>query len=684
MKKTWFALATSFSKISIHTPRLKLRMAEPSNSTDKKEISPRESDIQHHDGARRGTLASINLNKNFDAKVANPLSGIPYETLMRDVEDFATEKELTDLIPILKKGALVAQAPSKFEELEILDDADRAALAKEKGHKWSHPLALYFTIIVCSIGAAVQGWDQTGSNGANLSFPREFGIGEGDNEGHPHRWRDNLIVGVVNAGPYIGSAFMGCWLSDPCNYYCGRRGTIFISAIFCLLTPIGGALCQNWEQLFITRLLMGIGMGLKGSTVPIFAAENSPAQIRGALVMSWQMWTAFGIFLGFCANLAVYRVGAIAWRLQIGSAFIPAVPLTIGIYFCPESPRWYIKKNRYRKAYNSLLRLRFTPLQSARDLYYIHAQLQVESDIIGKSNYFTRFAELFTIPRIRRGTLASFIVMIAQQMCGINIIAFYSSSIFRQAGASERDSLIASFGFGLVNFVFAWPAIWTIDTFGRRSLLLFTFPQMAWTLLAAGFCFYIPEDSTAHLALIALFIYIFAAFYSPGEGPVPFTYSAEVFALSHREVGMGWAVATCLFWAAVLGISFPLILNAFTPTGAFGFYAGLNVVAFVMIFFWVPETKQRTLEELDYIFGVPTKKFVSYQLRKALPWWWKKWVLWQRNARLEPLYHFDHGVEGVGSESDETVCSQDAGGSEKGHVQTADMTGGAGGHGAGH
>jgi hypothetical protein len=128
------------------------------------------------------------------------------------------------------------------------------------------------------------------------------------------------------------------------------------------------------------------------------------------------MWTAFGIFLGFCANLAVYQVGEIAWRLQIGSAFIPAVPLTIGIYFCPESPRWYIKKNRYREAYNSLLKLRWTPLQAARDLYYIHAQLQVESDIIGKSNYVSRFMELFTIPRVRRATLASFVVMIAQQM----------------------------------------------------------------------------------------------------------------------------------------------------------------------------------------------------------------------------------------------------------------------------
>lgn len=96
---------------------------------------------------------------------------------------------------------------------------------------------------------------------------------------------------------------------------------------------------------------------------------------------------------------------------------------------------------------------------------------------------------------------------------------------------------------------------------------------MAWSLLIAGLCFLIPSDSTAHIALIATFIYIFAAFYSPGEGPVPFTYSAEVFPLSHREVGMGWAVATCLFWAAVLSISFPKILETFSPVGAFGFYA---------------------------------------------------------------------------------------------------------------
>lgn len=121
--------------------------------------------------------------------------------------------------------------------------------------------------------------------------------------------------------------------------------------------------------------------------------------------------------------------------------------------------------------------------------------------------------------------------MIAQQMCGINIIAYYSSTIFSKAGFNGRDSLLLTWGFGLTNFLFAWPAVYTIDTFGRRGLLLCTFPNMAWSLLAAGLSLLISQHSQAHTAFVAVFVFIFAAFYSPGEGPVPFTYSAEVFPL---------------------------------------------------------------------------------------------------------------------------------------------------------
>lgn len=612
------------------------------------EKSPQYADHSHAEqGHHSPAIKSTDLSENIEAKIKNPLAGIPRHELMAQVEEFAEEKGVVEYVDYLKKGALVAQDPDNYEDIHgefALTPEEVVVLQREVSHKWKVPRTLYLTIITCSIGAAVQGWDQEGSNGANLSFPKALGLDTDTTYGI-------YIQGLINSGPYIGSAFIGCWLSDPLNFYLGRRGAIFFAAQFCFWPVIGSAVAQTWPQLLVCRLLLGIGMGAKASSVPIYAAENSPAAIRGALVMSWQMWTAFGICLGTCANLVVGRTGAIAWRLQFGSAFIPAIPLMVLIFFCPESPRWYMKKDRYPQAMKSLLRLRNHPLQAARDLYYIHAQLEVEKDLIHGSTYVKRFIELFTIPRLRRATLASFVVMIGQQMCGINIIAFYSSTIFVDAGTSEYNALLASFGFGLVNFIFAWPAIWTIDTFGRRSLLLFTFPNMAWSLLAAGLCTLIPGQGSVHLGLVALFIYIFAAFYSPGEGPVPFTYSAEVFPLSHREVGMAWAVATCLFWAAVLTVSFPAILKAMGVVGAFGLYAGFNVVAFFMIFLWVPETKQRTLEELDYIFAVPTRTFMKYQINTFLPWWFKRYVLCNKRAKLEPLYHFDR-VERVVSEDE--------------------------------
>jgi sugar porter (SP) family MFS transporter len=512
------------------------------------------------------------------------------------------------------------------------------------------------TIILNSIAAAIQGWDQTGSNAAVLGFPDALGIpdaagsacGPVANEGQcaTNAW----IIGLVNATPFITIWIFAAWISDPLNDWLGRRGVIWLGAIFSLFAPFGMALSQTTGQLIASRMLLGLGMGLKEVTVPVFSAESSPAIIRGALVMSWQMWTAFGILLGTCANLAVGRTGDIAWRLQLGSAFIPAVPLVLGTWLCPESPRWYLKKGQHFKAYQSLLKLRNNPVQAARDLYYMDRLLEQEKTMIVEaglkvtSSMFTRFVEIFTIPRNRRAAWASGVVMISQQMCGINIIAFYSSTIFMQSGISAYTALWASFGFGLVNFIFAWPAIWTIDTFGRRSLLIFTFPQMFWTLLGAGLCYLIDdgvENSTSRIAAVATFVYLFCAFYSPGGGPVPFMYSSEVFPLSHREIGMSWAVATNNFWGSVLSLTFPRMLAAMTPTGAFGFYAALNLVALAMIIVAVPETKLKTLEELDQVFSIPTRRFAKYQVFTVIPWWFKRHVFRNKDVSCPELYHDD-------------------------------------------
>lgn len=243
---------------------------------------------------------------------------------MSQVEEFAAKNELSNITALLQRGALVAQNPREFESVPGLTETERNALEREVTHKWSQPFAMYYTVILCSIGAAVsdaqpnlhisrsliasqvQGWDQEGSNGANLSWPEQFGVA--DTAGTPNAAAHSWLIGLVNSGPYIGSAFLGCWLSDPLNNFFGRRGTIFFSAVFCFLSVIGSACTQNWWEFFICRLLLGVGMGSKASTVPIFAAENVPAAVRGGLVMGWQMWTAFGIFLGVTANLAVGKV----------------------------------------------------------------------------------------------------------------------------------------------------------------------------------------------------------------------------------------------------------------------------------------------------------------------------------------------------------------------------------------
>lgn len=174
---------------------------------------------------------------------------------------------------------------------------------------------------------------------------------------------------------------------------------------------------------------MGIGIGAKNATVPIFSAEVAPARIRGALVMFWQLWVVIGIFLGFCANVIVKDTGAISWRLQLGSAFIPSFILLIGIYFCPESPRWLMKKGRYAEGFKSMSRIRSHDIIAARDFYYSYILYKEEVKLAGGLGYFARLADCFRVPRIRRANYGASTVMLAQQMCGINsMLRFFTIS----------------------------------------------------------------------------------------------------------------------------------------------------------------------------------------------------------------------------------------------------------------
>jgi hypothetical protein len=229
------------------------------------------------------------------------------------------------------------------------------------------------------------------------------------------------------------------------------------------------------------------------------------------------------------------------------------------------------------------------------------------------------------------------------QFCGVNVIAYYSSEIFLQANFSPIAALSASLGFGLVNWLLALPAMYTIDTFGRRNLLLTTFPLMALSMFFTGFSFWIPRTHhSARLGCIGLGIFLFGVVYSPGEGPVPFTYSAEAYPLYVRSYGMSLATATTWFFNFVLAITWPSLQNTFTTQGGFAWYGAWNIVGWWLVLMFMPETKGKTLEELDQVFSVPTRLHAAWGLRQ-IPYFFKRYVF---RAKVQPevLYEMEDPV----------------------------------------
>ncbi|KAF2134444.1 MFS sugar transporter-like protein [Dothidotthia symphoricarpi CBS 119687] len=594
------------------------------------------------DASRRPSQAQ---QPSVATKLRNPLAGLSEQAVIADVDTWCVEKGLQEYQDVFRKGALIARVGQRddgFEYVGQLSAEEKDLLRHEVTHRWSQPKMLYFLVVLCAGSAIVQGMDQTAVNGAQLYYFEEFGIGE------EQVW----LRGLLNGAPYLCSCLIGCWSNAPLNRYFGRRGTIFISCIISFVTGIWMACANNWPNLLCARFALGFAVGAKSSTTPVYAAESAAKTIRGALTMMWQMWTAFGIMLGFIVSVAFENVTILGrlspWRWMLASTSIPPLIVCVQVYFCPESPRWYMEKGKFDKAFNALCRLRKHKIQAARDMYYAYKLLEIEqAERQGKSLW----KEFFFVRRNRRAAQSSFFVMTLQQYCGVNVIAYYSSSIFEQAGFSRSEALLTSMGTGVTNFLFAIPAVYTIDTFGRRNLLLTTFPLMGLCLIWCGMSFFMPEldsngqPSQARLGSIAAAIYTFMAVYSPGEGPVPFTYSAEAFPLHLRDIGMSFATATCWGFNFILSLTWPALVDAFTPQGAFGWYAAWNFFGWIYCYFLLPETKALTLEELDTVFDVGNREFSAYY-RKKLPWYFKKNILRQNVEPMPPLYElFDNGPE---------------------------------------
>ncbi|KAJ6258861.1 hypothetical protein Dda_5756 [Drechslerella dactyloides] len=578
-------------------------------------------------------LNDVHNMQKVSKKLENPLYDIPQSKLISLAEEFVQNNGLDEDKELFIRAALVAQNPRDYSSVPGLTDEEKEWIGMETTHKWHHPWQLYFLAIANAMAAVVQGMDETVVNGAQLFYLRLFGIEN-----------DDLLTGLVNGAPYLCCAVLGCWLTAPLNNYLGRRGTIFLSCVIAALASIWEAFTYNWQQLFVARFVLGLGIGPKSATVPVYAAETAPANIRGALVMQWQAWTAFGIMLGNLMSVAFYSLpDDVGWRIMLGSTVVAPIIVCAQVYLCPESPRWYLKRHDVQHAYASLLRLRNHRIQAARDVFYMHYAIKVEEESQKGRNLLLDFVK---VPRVTRACLASTITMFMQQFCGINVIAYYSSQIFVEAGFSQKSGILASLGCGIINWLFALPAFYTIDTFGRRNLLLTTFPLMGLCLFFVAGVYHIPQSSDAHIGLIALGIYLFEVVYSPGEGPVPFTYSAEVYPLTHREVGMSLATATTWLFNFILSFTWPRLRTAFTPSGAFAYYGAWNIIGFFLVFLFLPESRQFTLEELDVVFSKPTREFAMYHIRH-IPYDFRTKILRQKLPPKQPLYDFEYGGQNI-------------------------------------
>ncbi|KAL4812112.1 hypothetical protein BDW67DRAFT_188991 [Aspergillus spinulosporus] len=602
-------------------------------------------------------------NADEDVGIDDPFRGKVMQDVEHDVRAFYAElPELHSVVDIdlLIKGAQIAKDSNAMDEMQ-LSDIERSVLRQEQKsnlHGITEILqqmeGLQVTILTTACAAVALGWQQSAINTSAQTWPYRFCL-------HPYSWK----AAVINAVPALSGSIIGTWVSDPLqgitlkgpailkNFHLGRRFAMMLSGFVSVICCIWSARCENWQELLICRVILGFSIGTKASVAPIFAAEAAMERSRGRILMMWQLFDAFGIMLGFMTAL----IAPNSWQVQLAAPLIPSIALMLLVVLSPESPRLLIRTKRYGEAYKCLRRLRRLEIQAARDFYFIHIQLQREVNVwrrqrvgpvpstnfdyqewVERHNTFQRMLYLITLPRNRRTCLVAFLVMLSQQACGINVLAYYSSIIFQDPKALTQANFL-SFGFGAANFIFTLPSFFLIDEKGRRFILLTSFLGMAVSLLGASFCFMIGDEGPRIAAVVITVIILFTGSYSIGAGPVPFTLSAEIFPLAFREVGMSFSVMVNFLFLGVLILVLPqtVSLPSFseeqcratrsqgkvyslpeTQTEYSGSekrnillgFTGLNVLMFVLLFLFVPSTERKTLEDMNHLFHKRTMQLI--------------------------------------------------------------------------
>ncbi|KAJ3495355.1 hypothetical protein NLG97_g3450 [Lecanicillium saksenae] len=566
---------------------------------------------------------AIPLEHNL-TRAENPVAHFPDQRLQEDVDKFLSSTRLNVQREALLRAARVAKDIDQYEAfvtgrspyprgslLVQLTDQEITALRRERLVPFSER-GMWVVIVTVSLAAILQGFVQSSFNGANL-YSDQWAPKSTEKQTFEKSWG----FSAANASPWFFAALVGCPSALPINY-CS------VAAIF----------AKSWQQLFAIRAINGIGMGIKAVSATILASECAVGFWRGSTILAWQLWVAFGIMTGFAFNLIFMNAKerSFTFRLIQGAPLVPALVLfATATFLCPESPRYHLTKGpgySIEKAYEVLKRLRNT--EALRDLYVVTKDLERDGLITiaydapqrgspgflpAMLDFCRQFVHLFTRRRLQNALIATSTVNLAQQLCGVNVPAFYSGIVL-QGNASgepheEKKAMALSLGF---------------DTMGRRRWLLSTLPLMAIFMLGASLA-YLSNDKAAQTGIIGTFFILFAVVYSPALGPIPFTLASESFPLSHREAGAAWAISVNLFFAGILSMFFPKLYHSLEGQRTFGIFSALNLAAFFLVFFLVEETKQRSLEELDYVFELPKLEFIRFQFFEYLPWWLNRYVL---------------------------------------------------------
>jgi MFS transporter, SP family, galactose:H+ symporter len=424
-----------------------------------------------------------------------------------------------------------------------------------------------------ALGGMLFGYDTGVISGAILFIRQDFALSD---------FTVGLVVSAVLIGAVIGAAIGG----DVSDHF-GRRKVIIAAAVIFALGAIGTATVPDISLLILGRIAVGIAIGIASEVTPLYISEMSPPQMRGSLVSLNQLAITIGIVISYLVDFALSAFQG--WRYMLGLAAIPAIILGIGMLPLPDTPRWLINHNEAGNARKVLKRIR------GKD----NVEGEVNEIQEGLKKQRGGRAELFN-PMVKPALVIGVSLAIFQQVTGINTVIYYAPTIFQFAGITSASSaILATVGVGIVNVIFTVVAIALLDRVGRRPLLLIGLAGMTFSLTLLGAVFFLPSllSSLGDLAVVGLMLYV--ASFAIGLGPVFWLLISEIYPLRVR--GLAMSIASEANWGSnlIIALTFLTLVQVLGRSGTFWLYALVGIGAWIFAFLLVPETKGKTLEEIE-------------------------------------------------------------------------------------